>query len=267
MRNSREADTRQNMNATQQQVIERLNLYKHDSNAWQWIKNHEKDKAYGEWWRVVAQHFEKVMLPRLIESREILVEYMLAWLHWGQEISYHQVIGDRAFDVKTGLYGTGYICFTNENIHIASFAELTRKYPLLKSAGSVGGFLSLMLGEMVGKRDKRMALQKDGFWTIPLRSVLDAQIVSSNEGPECVTLATNSTIWNLYVGEKTSFTLTAINMARFNQLEGQVAKPNVRDTFTNEHRAKLQHLKELLDDGLITQDDFDAKKQEILSHL
>lgn len=255
------------MNATQQQVVERLNFYKQDPNAWQWIKNHENDKTYGGWWRVVAQHLERVMLPRLKESHEILVEYMLAWLHWGQELSYHEVIDGRAFNVKTGLYGTGYICLTDQNVHIASFAELTRKYPLLKSLGSVGGFLSFMVGEMVGDRENRKALQKDGFWTIPLKSILDAQVVSSNEGPDYITLATNSTNWNLYVGDKITLTLTAINMARFNQLQGQVAKPNVRDEVDNELRAKLQHLKELLDDGLITQADFDAKKQEILLHL
>lgn len=69
------------MTRVQQQVIERLHLYKTTPNAWQWIKEFEIDKEFGLWSRTVAQHFERELLPRL-KSSESLVEYFEAQFLW-----------------------------------------------------------------------------------------------------------------------------------------------------------------------------------------
>ena len=251
------------MDTTQQMVIARLNLYKTDPNAWQWIKEREKDKEFGVWARVVAQHFESEMLPRLKESHETLVEFFQAQFLWGEGTHYRSgVTTDRVYHVKSGLFSTGYFCLTTENLYIVSFAELTRKFPLIES-----GFISSVLLGVLGVRDEREAFQKDGFGKNPLGSIRDVQIVESNESVEHLVLITDVRIWNLFVVNDLSFTLEAINMARFNQLEDQGDEPNGRDTFSKEHVAKLQRLKELFDSGLITHGDYDAKRLEILSHL
>lgn len=173
---------------------------------------------------------------------------------------------DRIYRIKTGTFGTGYFCLTSENIYIVSFGQLTKKYHLIQGSG-VTGFIGAVLLGISGERDKRQALQKDAFWIIPLQAVQDVQIVEPNDGPERVLLATSRTTWNLFVVNDLSFTLTAINMARFDQLGDSITRVNANDTATSVPAAKLQSLKKLFEAGLITQNEYSEKKQEILSQL
>lgn len=234
------------MSTIEQTVIERLNLYRANPNAWQWIKEYESDKEFGTWVRVVAQHFEKELLPRL-KGYETLVEFFQAQFLWGQETNYSSgITNNRVYQVQTGTFGTGYFCLTTANIYIVSFAELTKKYPLKESS-----FIGTVLLSILGQRDETKPLQKNGSWTIPLHTIRDVQILESSENSvEKIILATDAITWNFFVVNDLSFTLAAINMARFNQLGATLTKVDTNDMSTNGHAAKLQNLKNLFEAGL-----------------
>lgn len=249
-----------------EKVTQRYNTYKSDPNAWRWIKEHEKDEQFGEWTRVVAQHFEKNLLNRLKDSNENLIEIFQSQFLWGQGVGYQSgMANNRVYQVKHGTFATGYFCLTDRNIYIAVFAKLTKKHPLIEKPSFVNRFLLGMLGE----RDEREDFPKDGFWPVSLKSIQDVQIATPEENVECITLTTGSNIWNLYVADNLSFTLTAINMARFGEFES-IHKRTISEAQnkpTNDATVKLQELKKLLTANLITQNEYDSKRQDILSRL
>lgn len=249
----------------EQNVIDRIEVYRNDPNAWRWIIDQGPDEKFGDWNRAVAEHFERQLLPRLRSSGEDLIEFFPGQFLWGEDRTYRSgITTDRVYRVQHGTFGTGYLSLTTKSIYVVSFAKVTRKYPLKEDTGFLGG---LLLGVM-GERDERKPFQKDGFWEIPSKSVTDAQIIEPEGSVECVKLTTNATSWSLYVGrDDLRFALAAINMARFGQLDAPNAKVGAQQVVTNEHMARLQQLKELLDTNLITQAEYIAKKQEVLSSL
>lgn len=253
---------REGLDMEEQEVLERYNAYKTDPNAWLWLKEVAKNREFGLWGQVVADHFQEHLRIRLKNSNERIVEIFPAQFLWGQETGYRSGIGnERMYQVKYGTYATGYFCLTSESLYIVAFAKLTKKFPLMEPLSFVGAVLLGVLGE----RDERTPYQKDGSWLIPLNTILDANIFASRDDDDCIVLTTTSTIWNFYLGDDLQFPLTAINMARFGQLENKETESQA--TSTGDHRGKLQELKDLFDANLITQSEYEAKKQEILSRL
>jgi len=154
-----------------------------------------------------------------------------------------------------------------KNLYIFSFADITKLFFSEMDPGFINRAITGILQGMMGERDDRTPSRKDYNWTIPYDSIVSSQGIQPEDGVYNMRLQTHTTMWDFSMPYEDKF-LTAINLVKSGKLfpsEPQLSQPAT--TQTNDHAARLKKLADLLKSGLISQEDYQAKKTEILSSV
>ncbi len=261
------------MNQKERDIFEDYHQTKDDIDYWAETLpavNSETDDAFmRSYMQKMNAHISGVLIPHLKKNDEgIMIIQPAPKFLWGQEKSYRQgITNDRMYRVTNGLYGTGYVCMTDKNIYIFSFADLTKLYFSETDTGFINKAIMGILQGIMGERDDRTPSRKDYNWTIPYDSIVSSQEVQPKDEMSSMELRTHATMWNFYTLDEAKF-LAAINLVKSGKLFPSKPQPSQPvATQTNDHAARLKKLADLLESGLISQADYQAKKTEILSSV
>ena len=251
----------------EQQIIDNALYYKANGKG----QTSSKSGKSASWYTNIHQHFESVLIPHMRKSQENFVEYHPVWFLFGETASYKQGISSgKMYRHTYGTYGTGYICFTDKNVYITALNSLTQEYPLYLTGSK--GFMLRVLEGMVGERNDRKPYKGDNTWTINYPSVVGAQITQvEGNSNEIVYMKTTTVDWQIeehFAGELPSI-LTGINMG----ISGKLAQIWVSKQSNTDGQSSpevielLEKLGELKSAGIITETEFEQKKQELLSRI
>jgi tetratricopeptide (TPR) repeat protein len=215
------------------------------------------------WFDQVYQHFKRALVPQIQNHGERLVEYWECYLLWGQQTTqtWHKGTSSYVHDARSGA---GYVCITDKAVRIVSLGEVTRRF--VKKKGIAGKMFLAALGNF----DLSHRELSDKVWLISHGDVLG---VSSSDD---VVLNTSSGNWHMlpyWGGEKPSLVI-ALNMARSGRL-ADIWRPKEPTTLRvdpggvshNDILGTIKHLAELRDAGAITAEEYETKKEELLSRL
>lgn len=221
------------------------------------------------WHNAVYTHVSQQLLPRLKNAQERFVEYWPARFMWGARSEHEQSISNRSviYKVQKGVFGTGYLCITDRNIYIYSFAKLTDKYPMYRK-----GVMDFVFNALAQEMDLTEKSERDQYWTVPNETVLGTQVIENYYKRNVVSLVTLPMTWEILPAFSNGMdeVLAAINLARSGRLATAGRKSNADQatpTISAEATNLLRKLAELTDAGVLTEAEFVAKKREILSRL
>jgi hypothetical protein len=219
------------MSLLEQQLREKY--HKHASGAFPLtsLDSYRNDSQYMSWVARVEDHLYAHTLPLLHGRQEYLVDVFLTHMRWTQSLIKGVDMRTPNMDITSRpIYGTGYVCVTNHNIHIASLSDLARKYPPPRSSLAsryLEDFLRIFFDLRVGYR----RLRRNLYWDISLDSLRSIRLIEDYEDP-IIVFASNHTIWNLYGVEhypaKLNELMLAIKMARSGKL------PKLEDSQTTQ---------------------------------
>jgi hypothetical protein len=152
------------------------------------------------------------------------------------------------------------------------FAKLTKQFPLIPSPGLFGSILEAF----VGVYDWRKATKEDKIRAAHYNAILGAEITDDEDRIESLFIRTANEQWRIYdhfTGhlEKMS---SAVNMGISGKLS-QIWQPkqtqpmtaNILATSSQQITELLKKLGELRDAGVITKEEFELKKRELLARL
>lgn len=254
------------MQDIEQEIIKRF-VY-HESNPKRKLTG--TNPQFASWLDSIHKHFEQIVHPRLQKSGEKFIEYWPIKLMWGKKSQVEQgiITRDKFYRVSYGTFGTGYLCLTNHNLYLFSFAQLTEKFPLYEKQG----FFDKVLLGLANKEDKKRPSNEDKNWSVPHQSILGAQITDDEYGQSVINLVTTAMVWEIHdhFTDTLPIMLTGINMC----LSGKLAQTGVQqqpDTNNSQSSEEvldlLNKLGELKSSGIITDIEFEQKKQQLLKRL
>jgi tetratricopeptide (TPR) repeat protein len=132
---------------------------------------------FDKWYRVIHQHLIDTLIPSLKQRGEKFVRYYPCYLLWGRSETIRLRHDGTASNVTSGQYGSGYLCLTDRSLHIVTFGEITKQFPLRGSGGVVSGFL----GHIVRDEDAIRPEQQDRTWFIPWQSISAVQLSTDSQ--------------------------------------------------------------------------------------
>lgn len=224
--------------------------------------------TFTDWYKLIQSHYQNQLLPIFSNSNEHFIEYFPAMFSWGEASRVLPTASDMLYQSLQGQYGTGYICFSDENIYISVFDELTTKYPVVSTRTTVGFFLNMLMRSSGNISDDRKPFRGDNTWALKYSSVIGALPGQESGGrKEYLLIKTSMIAWKIYA----HFTGTQNEMETITHMgiERKLSKiwtsPNNQkesDVFST-----IKKLKKLLDEGIITNSEFEQKKTELLRKI
>lgn len=268
-----------NLTPAEQEIINSaMNYRSSQPKKWQ-SSNKEANKRFQAWYDNGYDHLTKQTLPKIRSNNENLVQYWFTMFLWGQGLAHKRAVWeDRSYLTKLGTFGTGYACLTLSHLYVVALKDLTKKFPLVE--GGTVGFAFRVLDRMTGEEDDRRRIVSDKMYDIAIPSILDAQVIQDSDKRDAVALRTLNEQLLIYEhftseNEQIALAIQLVLSGKLTQALGiqphgmDKSRPVVSesDPLEIDHVAKLKDLKKLLDLGLITEQDYAAKKSEILSRL
>lgn len=249
-------------------------------NAAQYFQSNQPNKWKGQtdkfdaWYELAHRYMLGQTWPKIKSNNEWLIDYWPTYFLWGASSAHKRSFyEDRHYLYKMGTFGTGYTCLTLSNLYIVSLKQATERFPLYQQGAK--GFIRGVLGRMTGEVDDRMALKEDRAYTIPLQSLLDAQIIQDQERSDIIALRTMNNqllVYEHFTGQR-EMIVTAIRMAHTGKLAQvlglQPKAQNQQSTSSGKENPveKLKQLKQMLNSGLISTQEYEVKKADILSRM
>lgn len=247
---------------TEIEIVNNALFYEENGKA----QVNSKSGNHVSWYQEIHKDFLDNTIPYIAENEEHFIEYFPASFSFGESTSYKQGIGSERIYKHTYInYGVGYLYFTDKNLGIVFFDELTKKYPLYPTGfdGILSGFLDRMLGE----KKHQNPWDGDADWVISYEEILGAQIAKVDEhGDKVVHIKTELNDWYVHEHFENSLQhiLTIIKLG----LSGKLVQIwNKQDQKETDIPSLLKKLGELRDAGVITDVEFVKKKQELLNQL
>lgn len=257
------------LSSSEQQIVDTAWWYQ--SN--QPLKWSGTDDRFNAWYDLAYQHLLERTLPRIRSTNEILVGCWPAYFVWGASSAHKRAFyEDRHYLYKMGTFGTGYTCLTVSNLYIASLKDATARFPLYDRG--MKGFIGDVFGRMAGEVDDRKALMEDRAYYISMQSVLDAQIVQDQDRRDAMAFRTVNEqvlIYQHFSGSLAEIE-AAYRMVHSGKLAHELGIASVpsEQLEASEHDSpvvKLRQLKEMLDAGLISSQEYESKKADILARM
>lgn len=207
----------------------------------------------------INDHFHNVLLPQLQKREETCIDYWpLLMIMWDRQ-SKQMLINGSSFPMEHGKYGQGYVALTLENLFVISISNLPSRFQKPRATSIFKFFLPV--------RDRIEPEKEDKMWTIPVSSVQRAEIVTDRYiESESVLVSTNDQAWFMYPFYNHEMVVAnGVSLAS----SGQLNQPlDVEHSDTKHDLIRLlEQLAELRDQGVITTDEFENKKQDLLNRL
>jgi len=224
----------------------------------------EDDKEFDRILETIHDHLTQILLPEARQAGAGFVDYHTCVLSWGRDTSQTWYQGT-SYTSHHGRHGFGYIGLTDQALHLVSLGDLSRRY--LKGRGLLRRAFFALLRNI----DFQSVEKQDRTWTVPYSSITDAQRVEDD-----IHLATPAETWQLQpiYTDSHSTILTAITMGRAGKLatiwdEPAAPRPQIEPASSSpEETVKLlEQIADLKEKGIITQQEFEEKKKDLLSRL
>jgi tetratricopeptide (TPR) repeat protein len=211
----------------------------------------------------VFTHLSEITLPQLKDGGECLIEYFECILYWGEERIQSLNQGKQTF-THTGKYGFGYIVLSDKYLRIISLGNLSKKYG--KQLGH--GLGKRLIFALLSNFDVRSVEKSDKLWTVPFK---DINNVSKDD--ELINLVTTSETWQIssYFLDN-EYMQAALELARMGNLRKlvDIEKLRIKNTHSSsddEIFEKIERLASLREKGIITSEEFEKKKKELLARI
>ena len=250
---------------TQEEIIIQKAIY-YQSHTKEEETNTEGTKT--DWYKLIQSHYQNQLLPIFSNNNEHFIEYFPAMFSWGESSRVLPTASDMLYQSLQGQYGTGYICFSDENIYISVFDELTTKYPVVSTRTTVGFFINMLMRSSGNTSDDRKPFRGDNTWVLKYSSLIGVLTGQEASGRiENLLIKTSMVVWKIYAhftGTQKEIE-TIIHMGIEGKLSEFWKKPKGQkesDVFST-----IKKLKELLDAGIITNSEFEQKKTELLRKI
>ena len=259
-----------NLTSLEQEIVKTAQYYQ-SNQPYKWEGQTDKFDA---WYELAHRYMMGQTWPKIKSNNELLVDYWPTYFMWGASSAHKRAFyEDRHYLYKMGAFGTGYTCLTLSNLYIVSLKQATERFPLYQQGAK--GFFGGVLGRMAGEVDDRTPLKEDRAYTIPLQSVLDAQIIQDQERRDVIALRTMNDqllIHDHFTGqlEEIVTAIRIVNTGKLAQVLGLGPKPQTQTATSSDKEApveKLKQLKQMLDAGLISPQEYEVKKSDILSRM
>lgn len=258
-----------NLTSLEQQIVKTAEYYQ-SNPPYKWKGQTDK---FDVWYELAYKYMMGETWLKIKSNNEFLVNYWPTFFLWGASSAHKRAFyEDHHYLYKMGTFGTGYTCLTLSNLYIVSLKQVTERFPLYQQ-GAIG-FISEVLGRMGGEVDDRKPLKEDRAYTIPVQSVLGVQIIQDKEKSDVITLRTmnDQLIIDAHFTGQLEEIVTAIRMAhtgKLAQVLGLSPKSQNQQLASGEEAPveKLKQLKQMLDGGLISTQEYEAKKADILSRM
>ena len=222
----------------------------------------------------IHHHFTTVLLSELRQMGERFVEYYPCGLLWGRREFERRRPDGSAYIARTGSHGTGYICVTDQSLHLVTLGALTKQFSTY-SSGWLGGILGYALRNV----DEIRPETSDQSWRIPWRSIMGAQPSTDSARSKTYIQILSGPNWEVYAMFTGDFNemLTVLNMGISGRLANiweeqpaatsRVAQSSGSASIGDDIFEKLKKLDELRKVGIVSDAEFEEKKKELLSRL
>ena len=246
----------------QHALADRARLYELTPKKAYGVADPKRHKYFSRWLETIHGHFQNELLARVQSSQgERFVEYWPCYLLWDSGIETSWSDGT-SFKHYHGSAGTGYLCLTTRNVYLASFGQLTQMYSATKGMGLGGGFRALLAREISHVRKEKT----DKLWVVPNRQITTIQLVEGH-----VELQSHSGSWQIFsfFGHETE-RIRGYIAAAAGAFAGQPELPadtGIPLTSEADPVRLLRQLGELRAAGVLTEEEFEAKKNELLARL
>ncbi|MCA9995936.1 MAG: SHOCT domain-containing protein [Anaerolineales bacterium] len=263
------------MSEVEQDAIERARRFTaHPKDMWEVIFSYleenptEASEPIGKWLWGNAIHLRDSLYPEIEKSKENALAFHPTWVMWGYESQQRTEFNNRTYNYEFGTHGTGYILLTDKHCYIYVSAKTTELKPLYKKQG---GFTKLLMATalgMLGERNKIEPTLENRHWKIPIQSIKTIKDVTSAHRQECIEVVTDIADLLIYPIEDTlKVTLQMYISGRIvpvSEKKGEILDTN---KLSDNALTALKQLKSMLDLGLISEEDYDTKKADILGRL
>jgi len=238
-----------------------------DGNPNHWDEWIPEDEKYHLWCQLTHQHFVSKLLPKTKLVNEIVLHYWPATLFWGEsEYQQYHDNKQRLYKRHSQWAARGYICITNNSIHIVLRGELTKKYPI-KGPGFIHNVLSLSFAD---RYDEIYQEKNDKDIVLSNKSILGLEL-SDN----IVILHTPADTWHiisLFNDNTHQYIYAALSLASQGHLTPTMVEPSSKQMTDKassplDIKASLKVLAELKAEGLISEEEYEAKRKELLSRI
>jgi hypothetical protein len=253
------------MKNMEQEVVNAAKRYRSDPEAWRWILDSRDSGSRAEklWVDTVASHLENSLLPRFHKRDEHLIELFLAQFLWGKSSGVRQGISDdRIYNVEYGHFATGGVYVTDKNLYISAFKELTSEIPLRKK-----GLVRFVLLGLMGQRDQTKPYRENRTWRKSYRAIHGVQVMGRDEGRDYALVATSVARWEIHPVYGLDLLVTALEMGRTGRFEGLFEDGKGVGEAASSEKGLLEDLHDLRERGILTQEEYETKKAEILSKM
>lgn len=154
-----------------------------------------------------------------------------------------------------GSYGSGYIAFTDKSIIIVGSAELSKKYPLYNSKIGLK-----LIGTFLGSFDYQKIINDNIFLQIEYTDIKNVYI---DKNRNIIVEAAERISITSYYSQSEKYICAAIQAGRNDFFEHK-SSTTINKT-NNEYIIKLKQLKELYDNQILSQEEYEEKRNSILS--
>jgi len=223
------------------------------------------DKRLREWFETIHQHFSNELSPRVNSSaNERFIEYWPCHLVWDAQVETRWFSGSSK-TFYCGSAGTGYLCLSTANAYLVALGRLTTRYKPTKDEGlaAVAGLFSTVKWDV--------DLQKsDELRVAPARGIRNAQVVG-RALPGWVDVESQSgryLIWPVFRGQDVYISRAlAWAGAGYPGLHTP-PRDQLAESGPETHAVTLlRQLGELRAAGILTEEEFEAKKKVLLDRL
>ncbi len=240
-----------------------------DGNPDHWGEWVPEDKKYDFWCQLAHQHFVNELLSKVRLINEMVLHYWPATFFWG-ESEYQQYYSDkqRLYKHRSQRAARGYICITSSSTYIILRGELTKKYSI-KGPGFIHNFLSMSFAD---RYDELYQEKNDREIVLSHKSLLGVELSDIT-----VVLHTPNDTWRiipLFNGSNHQYIYAALSLASQGQLIPTKVEPSSpsrqtadKATPPSDIKGSLKMLAELKAEGLISEEEYEAKKKELLARI
>jgi len=237
-----------------------------DGNPNYWIVYSPEDSKYKLWCDLAYKHFVEELLPKAGQSGEIVLGYWPATFYWGETEHYqHHVDSERMYIRRSISSARGYFCITNSSLHIVLRSQITKKHPI-KGPGCLASIFSI---GFLDEHNKIEQEKNDKVITLSHRASQGVEL-SNDE----IIFRTSADTWRIIplFGGAEQYIYVALSLASEGQLIPTTVEPSSvrtpgKQTSTQDFKAALKSLAELKAEGLISEDEYETKKREILGRI
>jgi hypothetical protein len=232
------------------------------------MKSEGNKLEFKEWYDTVYTHLLGQVIPLIKKNGETYITYWPGKYLTGLKKEYKRAYYEKQQYLNvSGIFGTGYIAMTIENLYLISLKKLTEKYP--KFNLGVRRFFDDVLDRMTGEVNNREPLLLDKIQKISIHSIIDAQIILDDVGVDVVSIRTpnQNLLFYTHFNNDDEDMVNCLQYAisgKFNQLISKSKQDYQTQEVVVE---KLRRLKELYDEGIISKEEFVKKNEEFLSML